>query len=328
LRDLPHGLDETDLIKSLAEGWGFEIAGAEYRAVGGGSYHWVVTVADGRRYFITVDDLDERGYLGPNRDLAFEGLRCALGTALALRQKAGLEFVLAPEPAPDGEIVRRIDSRYTVAVFPFIKGTSRGFYGTAPPEERAELVRMLVRLHGATPAAESIARHISVELPERDSLESTLQSLDSEWMGGPFSEQARALLADHRAHVLRLLDVFDHLAGEVAASGSKPVITHGEPHGGNFIRTGGRLVLIDWDTAGLALPERDLWLVDADDGAELNLYSEASGRRVNDDAIALYRLRWKLDDIASFANQLRSPHSQTADAEHAWRSLSMSVSSA
>jgi spectinomycin phosphotransferase len=328
LRDLPQGLDETDLIKSLAEGWGLEVAGTEYSAVGGGSYHWVVTDAGGRRYFTTVDDLDERGYLGPNRDLAFEGLRRAFGTARALHREGGLEFVVAPEPTPDGEIVRRIDSRYTVAVFPFIDGTSRGFYGSAPPDERAELVRMLVRLHGATPAAESIARHISVELPGRSGLKTALESLDSEWLGGPFSERARALLADHRAHVLRLLDVFDQLAGEVAASGSKPVITHGEPHGGNFMRSNGRLVLIDWDTAGLALPERDLWLVDAGDGAELNFYSETSGRRVDEDAIALYRLRWQLDDIASFADRLRSPHSQTADAEHAWRSLTMLVSSA
>jgi spectinomycin phosphotransferase len=253
-------------------------------------------------------------------------LRRAFGTARALHQEGGLEFVVAPEPTPAGEIVRRIDSRYTVAVFPFIDGTSRGFYEGAPPEERAELVRMLARLHRATPVAAPTARHISVDLPGRDDLETALQSLDSQWVGGPFSEPARALLAGHRAGVVRLLDGFDQLAGEVAASGSRPVITHGEPHGGNFIRTGGRLVLVDWDTAGLALPERDLWLVDAGDGAELNLYSEASGRRVNKDAIALYRLRWKLDDIASFANRLRLPHSRTADAEHAWLSLTMLVS--
>jgi spectinomycin phosphotransferase len=324
---LPQGLDETNLIKSLVEGWGLEVADAEYSAVGGGSYHWVVTDHDARRSFITVDDLDERGYLGPNRELAFEGLRRAFGTALALHQEGRLEFVVAPEPTPAGEIVRRIDSRYTVAVFPFIDGTSRGFYESAPPEERAELVRMLVRLHRATPAAESVARSISVQLPGRDGLERCLQNLDSEWMGGPFSELARALLADRRAHVLRLLDAFDQLAGQVAVSGSRLVVTHGEPHGGNFIRSEGRLVLIDWDTAGLALPERDLWMVDAGDGAELNLYSEAAGQRVNEDAIALYRLRWKLDDIASFANRLRSPHSQTADAEHAWLSLTMLVSS-
>jgi spectinomycin phosphotransferase len=328
LRDRPLGLDESDLIRSLNEGWGLEVAGAEYSAVGGGSYHWVVTDHDGRRYFITVDDLDERGYLGPNRELAFEGLRRAFGVAGALHQEAGLEFVVAPEPTPAGESVGRIDSRYTVAVFPFIDGTSRGFYENAPPDERAELVRMLVRLHRATPVAESIARTISVQVPGRDGLERSLRDLDNEWMGGPFSDLARALLADHRAQVLRLLDVFDQLSRQVAASGSRPVITHGEPHGGNFIRSGGRLVLVDWDTAGLALPERDLWLVDAGAGAELNLYSEASGRRVNNDAIALYRLRWKLDDIASFANRLRSPHSQTADAEHAWRSLTMLVSSA
>ena len=39
------------------------------------------------------------------------------------------------------------------------------------------------------------------------------------------------------------------------------MITHGEPHPGNILRSRGRLLLIDWDTAGVALPERDLWHV-------------------------------------------------------------------
>ncbi|WP_432843998.1 phosphotransferase family protein [Dactylosporangium sp. CA-092794] len=36
------------------------------------------------------------------------------------------------------------------------------------------------------------------------------------------------------------------------------VLTHGEPHPGNTMRTGGGWLLIDWDTALLAAPERDL----------------------------------------------------------------------
>ena len=89
-------------MASLSDGWGIEAAHVTYLAVGGGSYHWVVAGGGGTRYFITVDDLDRKGYLGPVRDSALEGLRRAFGTALALRDRGGLEFVLAPMPAASG----------------------------------------------------------------------------------------------------------------------------------------------------------------------------------------------------------------------------------
>jgi spectinomycin phosphotransferase len=46
-----------------------------------------------------------------------------------------------------------------------------------------------------------------------------------------------------------------------AAESGPVVVTHGEPHPGNILRAAGGLYLIDWDTVGLALPERDLWMV-------------------------------------------------------------------
>jgi spectinomycin phosphotransferase len=70
-------------------------------------------------------------------------------------------------------------------------------------------------------------------------------------------------------------------------------------------------VLVDWDTVGLAPPERDLWHVTADaDG--LALYAEATGRPVDPTAIALYRLRWELDDISIYTRELRAAHARTA----------------
>ena len=43
----PAGLDPTRLRAALADGWGVEPAGIEYRPVGWGSHHWAVTAADG-----------------------------------------------------------------------------------------------------------------------------------------------------------------------------------------------------------------------------------------------------------------------------------------
>jgi len=103
------------------------------------------------------------------------------------------------------------------------------------------------------------------------------------------------------------------------------VVTHGEPHPGNLIRVGAQLMLVDWDTVGLARPERDLWMVAGENGEELRRYTAITGRPVDRAALALYRLRWALDDISLFARQLRAPHDRSADTEHAWQALRLTV---
>lgn len=320
MRSLPEAFHEHQVLACLAEGWGLRIDRARYAAVGGGSYHWDVTDADGVRHFVTVDDLDRKGWLGGDRDSAFHGLRAAFDAAVALRRDGGLPFVVAPVPTARGESVRRMDSRHTVALFPFVEGRSGGFREERTPRERSDLIRLLVALHRATAVALPVARVRSLDLPERHRLEAALGELDRPWTGGPFSEPARRLLAAHAASLRRRLRAFDRLAREVDPAGADLVITHGEPHQGNVLRADDGVLLVDWDTVGLAPAERDLWLV-ADQVADLAEYTEATGRSVDETAIALYRLRWELDDIAAFTRLLRSPHGRTADTEWAWRGL-------
>jgi spectinomycin phosphotransferase len=326
MRTPPADLDESNLVNSLSDGWGLNAVGVKYAPVGGGSHHWVVDDDAGKRHWVTVDDLAHKGYLGNTPDSAFDGLRRAFDTALALRA-GGLEFVVAPAPTSRGETARRLGARFAVAVFPFVEGSSRPFGEHLPPAEGVELVDVLVRLHRATPSHSSIARPATLRLSERRDLEQALQTLDEEWSGGPFSEPARALVAGRAGGIRRLLETFDSLAGQVAAH-AKWVVTHGEPHPGNLIKTGGRLRLVDWDTVALAPPERDLWMLDGGAGDELARYAAGSGRQVDDAAIRLYRVRWQLDDISIFVKRLRSAHHKTADTEHAWLALERATESA
>jgi spectinomycin phosphotransferase len=324
MRSLPEGLHEGEVITSLAEGWGLDVNSARYAPVGFGSYHWDVTDATGRRYFVTADDLDHKAWLGHDRESVFAGLRGAFDAAVALRGEGGLQFVVAPIPAVKGESVRRISTRHTVALFPFLDGSHGRFGEGSAPAGRADVIDMLAELHRATRVVLPVARRCSVDLAERRPLEAALRELDRTWTGGPFSEPARDLLARNAAGLQGRLQTFDRLAAEVAAAGADLVITHGEPHAGNVLRTADGILLVDWDTIGLALPERDLTLVTSDAG-ELALYTEATGRSIDLAAIALYRLRWELDDIAIYTTLFRSVHAYTADTEKAWRGLSDGV---
>jgi spectinomycin phosphotransferase len=320
VRARPDGVSDDDVRLALAQGWQIDAAAMRYAAVGGGSYHWVAGDGAARRWFVTVDDLDDKAWLGKSRPAVMAGLRSAMNTALALRWEAGLEFVVAPVPGDDGATVRPVGPRHAVAVFPFLSGTPGRFGEARPASERAVLVDMLAALHRSPPAGAPVA---AIGLARRAALDAALQDLSQPWRAGPFAEPARTLLAEAAGQVRGLLEIFDRRVRTVRAS--EFVITHGEPHPGNVMRVGRRRMLIDWDTVGLAPPERDLWLVVTETGEEARQYTDLTGRAVDPARLALYRLRWALDDICAFVSRLRTEHRHTADTEHAWLALAETV---
>ena len=320
MRALPEEFEVSALIGSLADGWGFEVEAADYAAVGGGSYHWVVRDLGGTRGFVTVDDLDVKPWLGDTRESAFDGLKRAFDVSVALRD-SGLDFVVAPILAGDGETVRRIGPRHAIALFPFVDGQA-GEFGQYDTAERAAIFTMLADVHQATPAAASLARTVDLDLPGRGELESALQALDQTWSGGPFSEPARQILARHASGVAERLSLFDRLAADVARRSCNWVVTHGEPHAGNVMRTRDGHVLIDWDTVALAPAERDLWMLVGESAGLATIYTDATGHELDQLAVDFFRLTWDLADTAAFTHQLRSPHRHSEDTVRAFEALS------
>jgi spectinomycin phosphotransferase len=327
VRAKPAGVVERDLTRTLAAGWGIRAVSAEFAAVGGGSYHWVVRDGGGEQYFVTVDDLDVKSWLGESRSAAFVGLLAAMDTALALRIRAGLQFVVAPIPALRGQTLRPLGAQYAVAVFPYLSGAAGRFGEVGTARERVEVVDMLAALHRSTPLAAG-AMLCPLSPARRGTLETAMTELRQPWRGGPLAEAARSLLAEGAGQIRRLLATFDRLADRVTAARREPVITHGEPHPANLIRAGADRLLVDWDTVGLALPERDLWMVTGKGGEEADLYTAATGRPVDPAALAFYELRWAVDDICSFVRRLRSEHSSNPDTEHAYLSLKTTIENA
>lgn len=323
MRDKPAGLDDDALLAAVAEGWAVEVDAAEYLPVGAGSYHWSVSDRAGGAWFVKVDDVDDAG---------FGDLRRSLATALALRRDAGLPFVVAPVPATDGAVLRRLSPRYAVSVFSMLDGAA-GDWGPHRRDDLSEMVDLLAELHRATPAVAHLAARSDLRLPGRERLREALRDVDRPWTGGPHAEPARALLARHADRVRSWLAEFDRLVGEVRAAAAGWVVTHGEPHPGNVVATRDGKRLIDWGTALIAPPERDLWMLTsaftsmvgaAPAGADdevLGRYARVTGRTVTPAGIALYRRWWVLADVAAFVDDLRRPHGDGEDAAAALRHL-------
>jgi len=83
--------------------------------------------------------------------------------------------------------------------------------------------------------------------------------------------------------------------------------------------------LPDWDTVGLALPERDLWMVAGDDAGAAGRYTELTGRPVSGAAMQMYKMRWSLDDIALAVRDFRAPHEQNEDSRLTWEALTEEI---
>jgi len=311
VRSTPEGLDESAVLAALREDWNVDVASAEYAAVGAGSYHWTVSDTTGARSFVTVDDLDQKSWLGDGRDAAFHGLRCAFDTSVSLREH-GLRFVVAPRPTRTGASLRRLDSRYTVALFPFVEGDTGEFGAYADERERHAVVELLAELHRSPASSTPAARRVGLAIPGREHLERALRDLDETWTGGPLSERARTAVRDSASALAELLALADRLASDVASRGGEWVVTHGEPHRANVLRTPGGPVLVDWDTVALAPPERDLWMA-VETPADADLYASATGTAVDDTALDFFRLTWDLKDAAEYLSVLRGPHEENED---------------
>jgi len=156
------------------------------------------------------------------------------------------------------------------------------------------------------------------ELRNRGDLDQALDDLDGQWDTGPYSEPCRQVLVEREPELRRHLAAYDDLADRARAHPERMVLTHGEPHAANTILTPAGWVLVDWDTALVAPPERDLWAMVGDDPVVVDHYTAATGRTVQPEAIELYRLGWDLAEVAIYTALLRAPHERSEDVDLSW----------
>jgi spectinomycin phosphotransferase len=278
----PNGFTDEDLVEALAEHWDVAASSVTYRAVGFGSHHWSVD----DRWFATIDE-------DPDFARLSAALRCA----------ADVPVAIAPIPTRVGEPLART-GRFAVAIYPFIVGKHYDFGGFSDSAHRRATLDMVVAVHRTPP------NHAFTE-------DFATPELSAMGDAGPYSRPAAQLLADHVEAVDRLRARCDELATK--ADHTRMVLTHGEPHAGNTMLTPDGWRLIDWDTALVAPPERDLWHLETPE--TLAAYEEATGVRADADMLELYRLRWDLTDLAEVTRDFSRPHTGTPNDDENWAIL-------
>jgi Phosphotransferase enzyme family len=321
----PEDLPGETLPPMLARWWGIAAASVKYLALGWGSHHWEVTDTAGRRWFVTLDELEhKRLSAGEPLTAGFGRLRAALAAATDLRA-CGAAFVVAPVPTVDGEPLARVSDGFGVAVYPFIDGQRFDWGEFSSPAHRLGVLGLVAAVHTAPAGASRHARADDYAVPHRDELEASCAPAGDAADGGPYARPAALLLKQNAAPVGRLLARYDELVRQARSRGAAAVLTHGEPHPGNTMLTDDGWLLIDWDTALVAPPERDLWSLDPGDGTILDAYASATGVRPQPYLLDLYRLRWDIADVAMEVSRFRRPHAGSVDDDEAWKLLRSNV---
>lgn len=315
----PPDLPDSRISGLVQSAWPLAVDSIEYFPVGFGSHHWLVTV-EGRRWFVTVDVMAPKSEGPLGRPDAVQRLEAALSTA-GLLHDLGLHFVVAPIATAEGDLLIPIGDRYLVALYPYVEGTTFGWGLFGDRASRMAVLDRLVTLHMAPPHARRNAVADDFQIPCRNQLAEALSDTSNQWNNGVYAKPTRRLISRNERLINEWLARYDGLVSDVADRPERAVITHGEPHRANTIVTSDGVLLVDWDTALIAPPERDLWWLAREDAAILDEYEQRATTRVDLAALDLYRLRWDLADIALFTAQLHGPHDDDQDTRTAWEAL-------
>ena len=308
----PDGLTEHDLVDVLHRRWGIDAEELRYAPVGWGSHHWVLTARDGSARFLTVDELDaRRDSAAEPRHEVLARLSSAFGAARALAD-TGSDLVVAPTAAEDGSLMAPVTDRFAAA---------------STRSSRARASRGVTRCRRSTgPRCWTWSSRCTPRPPMcgtarrwTTTRSSTATRSRRRWARvvrrsstGPYAARVARLVADHAMALRAALTTYDDLVGRAKrrtdTADNAVVLTHGEPHPGNTMRTADGWRLIDWDTARVAPPERDLWSMDPGDGSVHDAYVAATGRELSPAVLELYRRCWDLSDVAVDVARFRRPH--------------------
>lgn len=303
----PPDLSVDAVATAIRDRWGIDAATLDYAALGFGSHHWRATDTDGARWFVTVDELDMKPWIGTDTDTTFANLVHCYGLPHRLAGH-GLGFVRPPLVSRDATVVERLDDRYALSVYAWVEGRTHRFGDFDDDDDRDAVLARLASLHDRTSAVGDFPLIETFDIPLRVQLDRVIAKDDTIWMEGPLTEPARAAVAENIVELRHALDAYDDLVRR--ATSADFVITHGEPHAANWVITADGPVLIDWDTPMLAPRERDLARVVGADIGDAAAYGPTP---IDADLLLLYLLWWDLKDVACYLGILCNAHPDTED---------------
>ncbi|MBV8720270.1 MAG: phosphotransferase [Chloroflexi bacterium] len=314
MKSPPADLDLALAHQALADQWGICADDLVYLPVGFGDHHWQASTS-GERYFVTVRDLRLDGRSRDRRQ-ALQQLDRTFQAVRRLNEVAQLVFIVPPIPTARGQLIVAVGDAFALSIYEWLDVEPAA---DADGTLAAELVARLHRTSRERPVEAVLEKF---EIPHRSALADALANLHLPWREGPYGEPARAQLLTHREHVRSALHDYDLLVATAVGSKATWCLTHGEPSGGNLVRNqSGAYFLVDWESARLAPPARDLVHLPPSDQAAAIYAAITDDPPPSPDLLRLYRLWYALAETSVYLLQFRAPHTADANMTESWQNF-------
>jgi len=266
--------------------------------------------ADSASASYRVDDIDGASYFVKVR--ACSGFSPASLLVPLHLQQQGVPHLLAPLPTR-AEVPWVALDRFTVALFPFVKGRIGAHAGLSERHWK-ELGATVGQIHATQlpPELVAILPHERF-IPSRRPVVTRLQEVIAQQVASdPLSVELAEFWNARRDQVRALIRRADELASRLRARSGSLVLCHADLHTWNILLgSDEHLWLVDWDETILARRERDLMFVVVGIGRDLvsprqtacflQGYGEVD---IDPEALTYYRYAWAVQDLAAYGEQV------------------------
>ncbi|EKE00071.1 MAG: spectinomycin phosphotransferase [uncultured bacterium] len=179
-------------------------------------------------------------------------------------------------------------------LYPYINGDVVKMDNDKFPKDMVNtLTEILIKLHKVTPS-------INTQLPVEDYTSDNRRRFNLLLASNPLYNSNIFLqtLTERKEKIDELITKYENLGNTLKLQNIQNILTHGDVTGLNFINTGEKLYLTDWDGAMLAPPERDLNFLVSNPNFSIEHYLQETGKvEYREDIKDYYGMRWSLDSI-------------------------------
>jgi len=299
-----------ELIRTLLpEQWHLEVTGIHFIPIGDSAYSYQVEVRPNSSYYLKV--IDQRMSAG-RRTAAHMGFTLPLQHLVANLHLAEVNAPL-PQPTITGAL-HAIHEPFLFALYTFIHGETQASAYPMTPALIGRIGQALATLHTIripealqqrSPQDRLTAPFDADLLTDLAALE-TISSHDELYL-----QRLREVTWPRREQIPAFLAHCQEYASKAQQTPVSAVICHGDAWGGNMILSpSGRLILLDWESAVMAPPERDAFMYLGYLGTEFTAF-DAGYRMIHQEPmhwhaewLAYYAYRRQLRNLAHWLHNL------------------------
>lgn len=287
-------IGEPKLVRWLQENYPLEIVKLVSVPKGEIGDNYIAITSNEDKYFLKIHLRSKLHIDNP------QGLENTLSLTSQLHE-LGIKDVPYPVKTKAGSVEANF-GEYTIMITNFVEGEN--------PEITAEVATKFAKLVAKIHQVSTENINLPVEpfdTAYANKLREQLETLEKVAQLNEQKEKLKNLLLPHKTLFLGQLKKLDGFCERAKQKGKSLVVTHGDLIPDNLLLDkDGNIFIVDWDTARLSPPERDVWFFMNTHGENfLRSYNESNPHvKLDIDFISFYMYKRYIEDMVYWADQI------------------------